>query len=324
MTQEAIGRWRIDLEPKNLTMDKKLAITLCPNGTLITRNQNPNQPYTPEEVAQQAIAAYKEGAVEAHFHARDKDGFSSSDSEVYIETIERIFAECPDMIMSPSISISPKKAGGGLYEVETTQEMIEDLKKRGKNYIESTIVTPVSYNSLRALRPGDKEPPAAIVTPEKLRAEAEFLQGMGVKPNFMAHNFEGIDNVMEYLVEPGVLQKPYLICVGPGMHKPSTKTYPDPWGMIYLINMLAVMPKEDVVIGASIGGRNWLPITVLAIMLGVDFVRVGMEDAMHLYPHKDDLIESTAQVTKKIVTIARELGREIATPAETRALFGIK
>ena len=99
MTQEAIGRWRIDLDPKNLTMGKKLAITLCPNGTLITRNQNPNQPYTAKEVAQQAIAAYKEGAVEAHFHARDKDGYSSSDSAVYIETIEPILSYFGDRVI---------------------------------------------------------------------------------------------------------------------------------------------------------------------------------------------------------------------------------
>ena len=64
--------------------------------------------------------------------------------------------------------------------------------------------------------------------------------------------------------------------------------------------------------------------TVLTIMLGASYIRVGMEDASWLYPHKDEFIQSTAQVTRKIVTIARELGREIATPAEARAILGIK
>ncbi|MFH1169691.1 MAG: 3-keto-5-aminohexanoate cleavage protein, partial [Chloroflexota bacterium] len=153
-------------------------------------------------------------------------------------------------------------------------------------------------------------------------------QKMNVKPDFMAHNFEGVDNVKEYLIDEGILEKPYVICVGPGMHKPSTQTYPDPWGMLYLINIInyatSIIPREDIVLGASIGGRNWLPITTLAIMLGVDFVRLGMEDAMHLYPHKDDLIDSCAQVTRKVANIARELGREIATPAEGRKLLALK
>ena len=323
MIPEARGRWNIHLEPKNPTMDKKLAVTVCPNGTLITRDQNPNQPYTPKEVAQWAIAAYKEGAVEAHFHARDEYGYSVSDAEPYIETIEMIRKECPDMIMCPSIAITPKQAGAGLYEVGTIKAMVEALRERGKDFVETTVIPPVSYNSTRPLRPGEKEPPANIVTPEKLKMEAEFLQDMGIRPVLLGHNFEAIDNVKEYLIDTGILKKPYIIAMGPGMHKPSTKTYPDPWGMIHLMNMMAIMP-EDTVVGASIGGHNWLPITVLAIMLGVDFVRVGMEDAVYVYPHKDDLIASPAQVTRKIVTIARELGREIATPAEARALFGIK
>ena len=325
MIQEArcSGLWPIHLQPKNPTMDKKLVVTVCPNGTIITRDQNPKQPYTPKQVAEQAVAAFKEGAVEAHFHARDAEGYSLSDAEPYIETIELISKECPDMIMCPSISITPKKAGGGLYEVETTQTMIEDLVKRGKQFIETTIITPVSYISPRPIKPGEQQAPGSTVTREKMVAETEFLQSKGIKPDYMCHNIEGIENVKEWIIEPGIYQKPHLLCLGHGMHKPSIQTYPDPWGMIYLMTMIQYLPK-DCVWGASIGGRNWLPMTVLAIMLGVSYIRVGMEDASWLYPHKNDLIESNAQVTRKVVTIARELGREIATPAEARAILGIK
>jgi len=304
-------------------MDKKLVVTVCPNGTIITRDQNPKQPYTPKQVAEQAVAAFKEGAVEAHFHARDAEGYSLSDAEPYIETIELILKECPDMIMCPSISITPKKAGGGLYEVETTQTMIEDLVKRGKQFIETTIITPVSYISPRPIKPGEQQAPGSTVTREKMVAETEFLQSKGIKPDYMCHNIEAIENVKEWIIEPGIYQKPHLLCLGHGMHKPSIQTYPDPWGMIYLMTMIQYLPK-DCVWGASIGGRTLLPMTVLAIMLGASYIRVGMEDASWLYPHKNDLIESNAQVTRKIVTIARELGREIATPAEARAILGIK
>ncbi len=90
-----------------------------------------------------------------------------------------------------------------------------------------------------------------------------------------------------------------------------------------MINMKHMMP-EDAVIGTSIGGRNWLPLTVEALMLGVDFIRVGKEDTMWMYPHRDDILERNADAVKKIVTIARELGREIATPDEAREILGIK
>jgi 3-keto-5-aminohexanoate cleavage enzyme len=61
----------------------------------------------------------------------------------------------------------------------------------------------------------------------------------------------------------------------------------------------------------------------MAMMLGFDMVRVGMEDTVYLYPHREEKIETSAQAVRKVVAVANELGREIATPAEARAIMGI-
>jgi 3-keto-5-aminohexanoate cleavage enzyme len=66
-----------------------------------------------------------------------------------------------------------------------------------------------------------------------------------------------------------------------------------------------------------------MPFVTLAMMLGFDMVRVGMEDTVYLYPHRDEKIETTAQAVRKVVNVANELGREIATPAEAREIMGI-
>jgi len=58
--------------------------------------------------------------------------------------------------------------------------------------------------------------------------------------------------------------------------------------------------------------------------MGVDIVRVGMEDHLWMYPHKDEKIRNNADEVRKIATIARELGRPIATPAEARKIMGIQ
>jgi 3-keto-5-aminohexanoate cleavage enzyme len=89
-----------------------------------------------------------------------------------------------------------------------------------------------------------------------------------------------------------------------------------------VLGMMKLMP-EGSIIGISAGGRNWLPLSVLAIMMGVDSVRVGMEDHVYMYPHKNELTKHNADETRKIATIARELGREIATPAEVRRIYRI-
>ena len=64
--------------------------------------------------------------------------------------------------------------------------------------------------------------------------------------------------------------------------------------------------------------------TVLGIMLGVDLVRVGIEDQFWACPHKDQVIKKPAEAVEKVAQIARALEREIATTAEAREIFGIK
>ena len=128
-------------------------------------------------------------------------------------------------------------------------------------------------------------------------------------------------NVNEWLIKPGILQKPYLMSMGPGMHN-AAETYPDPWGLLYVLGMIKMMPEGSVV-GLSAGGRNWLPLTVFAIMMGVDSVRVGMEDHIWVYPHKNEKLKSNGEMTRKVATITRELGREVATPAQARVIYGL-
>ena len=60
------------------------------------------------------------------------------------------------------------------------------------------------------------------------------------------------------------------------------------------------------------------------VLLGVDTIRVGMEDHIHMYPHRDEKIKRSADEVRKIATISRELGRDIATPAEARKMMGIR
>jgi len=314
-------RWPVHLEPKNLTMDKKLCIVVCPTGALITRKQNPYQPYTPEEVAKEVIEAYKEGAYMAHLHIRNEKGLPNYTPEAMKKTLDIIFEKCPDIIAAPSISAAPKDPSQGLYEVETIKPWVEKLLEYGSKYMESTVVTPISYVSQRATVLGA---PIFVrrATESNLKAEVEYLQSRGVKPEFMAHNFEAIENIKEWLIKLGVLKEPYFITLSQGMHH-SAPTGPDPWGILYLITMKQMLP-ENTIVGVSIGGRNWLPITTLAIMLGAVFIRVGKEDTMWLYPHKDSIMKTSAEAVKKIVTIAKELGRDIATPDEARKMLGIK
>jgi len=317
MTQEFEGfKWAdmVAAQEKNPTMDKKLMITVCPTGALFARKHNPNQPYTPEEIAADVIGAYEEGASVAHLHTRTETGKFGAPHEVLKEIIDMILDKCPDMIIQPSACES-YIPGTTNYSYESVKPMVEIMSER--KYMESTIFTPVSY----AAEMADGEVGLSIAAEDNTQKTIKYLQDHKIKPEFMNHTWEGIHNVREWLIKPGILDKPYLMSMGPGMHN-TGDTYPDPWGLMYVMGMIKMMP-EDSIVSMSAGGRNWLALSNLAILMGCDGVRVGMEDHLWMYPHKDELIKSSADEAKKVATIARELGREIATPTEARKIMGI-
>ena len=67
-------------------------------------------------------------------------------------------------------------------------------------------------------------------------------------------------------------------------------------------------------------GAIQFPFITMAMILGLH-VRVGMED--NIYIERGKLAESNAQLVEKIVRIAKELGRPIATPAQARQMLGL-
>lgn len=67
-------------------------------------------------------------------------------------------------------------------------------------------------------------------------------------------------------------------------------------------------------------GRNQFPMAALAIVMG-GHVRVGFED--NVFIDKGVLAKSNGELVERVVRMAKELGREIATPAEARRILGL-
>ena len=80
----------------------KLIITACICGAEVTKENNPAVPYTVEEIANEAYAAYKAGASIIHLHVRYDDGTPTQDKARFKECMDAIYAKCPDVIIQPS------------------------------------------------------------------------------------------------------------------------------------------------------------------------------------------------------------------------------
>ena len=301
----------VHMEMPHKTMDKKLIINVAPTGSFMNWQQNPGQPYTMEENVKAAIEAYKAGAAVWHVHARDKDGTPSKDPHVLKETIARVLEKCPDIVTSVVPYADYDRQG-----VDLLKRTVDVLTHAGPEFFQSAV--------LLIQTTGFSEKFTYVITEKTLSEQVKYLEDHGVRPEYQGTSYQGIKDVLDWLVDKGIAKDPPLMNIMMGFHGfcHGSPLGPDPWNYIYMMTMQQTL-APNAVKGVCAGGRNWMPFCTLAIMLGFDMVRVGMEDTVYLYPHRDEKIQTSAQAVRKVMAVANELGREIATPAEARAIMGI-
>ena len=78
---------------------KKVIITCAITGAAHTPGMSPYLPITPEQIADEAVAAAEAGAAMVHLHAREPaDGFPTTDPEVYRQFLGPIKERCDAII----------------------------------------------------------------------------------------------------------------------------------------------------------------------------------------------------------------------------------
>jgi 3-oxoadipate:acetyl-CoA acetyltransferase len=269
----------------------KLIITLAPTGMIPGKNSTPHVPITPEEVAADALDAYKLGASIIHVHARDESGKPTYRKEVFEEIFKEIRRKCSDIIICATTSgrVDP--------QVEHRAEVL-DL------YPEMASLTLGSLNF-------PQHPSVNSMT--TIKELATKMQEKGITPELEI--FEpGFINTAKYLVRKGYLKKPlhFSLLLGSLGSMPASIN-----DLSYLVQSL---PSGSVWSATGIG-RFQTQINVAAILMG-GHVRTGIEDSIYYnYPKKE--LTTNAKLVKRIVRIAKEVNRDIATPSETREILGI-
>jgi len=81
-----------------------------------------------------------------------------------------------------------------------------------------------------------------------------------------------------------------------------------------------VDPEATVLVCAA--GRASMYLVTVAAAMGLH-IRVGMEDTMWLWPHREDLVTSNVQFLKMAIQLASVLGRDVASHAEYREMVGM-
>jgi uncharacterized protein (DUF849 family) len=96
---------------------------------------------------------------------------------------------------------------------------------------------------------------------------------------------------------------------------------PDPDNLQHMITIADRLFGDDYYLSAFAAGRHQMPFVTQSALLG-GHVRVGLEDS--LYIGRGELATSNAQQVAKVARLLTELGRDIATPDEARAMLNLK
>ena len=311
----ATDMFPVEMEPRIPTMDKPLIIeSACP-GFQIGGPRFPAIPISLKEQIKAQAESVKAGAAIAHVHARDpKTGKAQMNFPLLAEVLDGIFAKAGDFIVfTHSWYPVPNSE---INCIVGTEELLELGK--GNKYVQGSLMVPIGFYA--------KGQPS-YVSPKATIEGIKWFEPHHVKPIYQLLDTYSHLGFKRYLFDRNIdTRKPYVMNIQLGKHDAHAVNQ-DPWSYLQLITSMN-MVKENIpgsIIGIYPGGRNWLPMVVMGIMLGADIVRVGIEDCYWLYPHKDDLIKKNADVVKMTVEIANILGRRVVTDAkEARKILGIK
>jgi 3-keto-5-aminohexanoate cleavage enzyme len=119
--------------------------------------------------------------------------------------------------------------------------------------------------------------------------------------------------VVQDLMGQGLIEPPYDIQFVMGFQ---TSSFPTPANLLALIREL---PPQSIYFVIGVGSFQ-IPMNVMGILMG-GHVRVGMED--NVYYGKGRKLASNAEAVERVVRIAKDMGREIATPKQAREMLGI-
>jgi len=270
---------------------EKLIITAAICGAEVTKKYTEAIPYTIEEIVSEAKSAYDAGAAIIHLHVREDDGSPTQSKERFDVAIKAIKLECPDVIVQPS-------TGGavGMTVKERLQPTELDIE--------------MCTLDCGTLNFGGDE--IFVNTENEIKQFAETIYAKGIKPELECFEKGHVD-LVKRLAKKGFIKAPMHFSFVLGVNGGQSGELRD---FLFLKDSL---PTGSTFSVAGVG-RFEYPLAVASIIEG-GHVRVGLED--NIYIRKGVLAKSNGQLVEKVVRLAFEFGREIATPDEARKILGI-
>jgi 3-keto-5-aminohexanoate cleavage enzyme len=269
----------------------KLIITAAICGAEVTKEQNPAVPYTVYEIVREAKSAVDAGAAIVHLHVREDDGTPTQGKARFKECIDAIYKVCPDVILIPST--------GGAVGM-TAEERLQPTE----------LFPEMATLDCGTCNFGDE---VFENTMPMMREFGKRMQENNIKPEYECFEMGHLDTILTMARKGEVPGHPMHFNFVLGVPGCTSATIPN---LCWLVNSI---PAGSTWCATGIGRHNFT-LVAPAISMGGN-VRVGFEDSLYL--SRGVLAQSNGELVAKVVRLAKELGRGIATPAEARQILGL-
>jgi uncharacterized protein (DUF849 family) len=274
------------------------------------RDGNPNVPWTPEEIANDAILCQDAGASIFHFHARDAEsGAPSSDPDVYGESI-RLIKQRTDLVVNPTL---------GATSVPDPMDRVSHIPILASDPATRPDIAPLDLvtTNIDAYLPGKGfmiEDLVYLNPVSGIKAQAAAIRAAGVRPEAVLWNV-GSARLLEALLDSGHLEEPVFaeVVVSDLILACHPATVPG------LDALLQFLPKQRAIQWAClVPGGNVLEL-IPAIVERGGHIAVGLGDQPFSElgsPRNDEVI---ARAARRVSAT----GAELASPAEARQMLGL-
>jgi 3-keto-5-aminohexanoate cleavage enzyme len=279
----------------------KVVISAALTGVLATRTQCPAIPYTPREIAEEAKRAADAGAAIVHIHARTPEGGPDWSVETFAEIFSEVRART-DVIINFSTGAIGIPREERIAHIQDLRPEIAALNMGSMNYAIYSEKRKTFYHDHVFANPFSD-----------IQFFLESMNHAGVRPEMECFDAGHIGNTRP-LIDMGVLRPPYQFSLIMGVLGgiPGTTRH--------LVDQVDSLPAGSHWQVIGIGLNQW-PLAAAAITMGGN-VRVGLED--NFYLEEGTMAKGNGDLVEKAVRLSRDLGRDVASPSEARALLGLE
>ena len=282
-------------------MSDRVVITCALNGVLTDPARHP-VPYTPEQMAQSTLDAYNAGASIVHLHLRDQQvgRMPVWDPELAHEVVDAIRDACPDIILNLTTGVMGSDISGPVGVLKAIQPEMAAMNAGSLNY-------------LKVRSNGDWAwPPLLFDNPvEKIEEFLTVMYDNDIRPECECFD-TGIVRSLSLFIKNGLLREPFTVSLVQGVQS----------GMPARPKFLPLVvdeipdgaPWQSIVIGRQ---EVW-PVHRKTAELGGN-LRVGVEDTFYL--PDGEKVDGNGALIEAMATMAREVGREPATPEQAREIL---